>query len=125
MTIDEYRRALLGLTEEQRRRLAETWGGAKDSIEEIVGLFAHAQNPAQWERIAIFRLAQLGVTGLKTEDEKLADAAKDSAASAKISASAAASSARSAADSVRWSRIAAIIAFGALILSVVLERCQR
>ena len=99
MTLDEYRAALDGLSEQDFRRLCETWGGAKETIETTVQLFAHAEDKARWERIAIYHLEQVGIVGLKTEEERLLDAARDSAAAASESADASKISARAASTS--------------------------
>ena len=64
MTVDEYRAALEGLSDTDFRRLCETWGGAKENVEATVQLFAHAEDSARWERIAIYHLESIGVAGL-------------------------------------------------------------
>jgi hypothetical protein len=123
MTVDEFRVALGELSEEQFRQFREAWGGARATVDETVQEFAYSPNPAQWERIIVFRLAQVGVTSLKTEEEKLVAAALESAVAAKASAAAADGAALSAANSVRWARwsvvVAAIVGVAAAIAAIL------
>lgn len=104
MTTEEFRQALSDLTDQQFAAFRESWGGTADTVEGCAQKFAYAPDPVQWERIAIFRLRQLGVTGLLTEDEKALMVAADSAAAAKASAQAAKGS--------------AVIAFVSLLLAI-------
>ena len=73
-------------------------------MDETVQEFAYAQNPPLYERIIIFRLRQIGVSHLHSEEKKLVAAAVESAAAAKVSADAANASAVSAANSVWWAQ---------------------
>ena len=123
MTVEELRTALTGLSETEFRKFSVSWGGGHESVDAVVQAFVHADNPAFYERTIIFRLGQIGVGQLNTEEEKLVAASVASAAAAKVSADAADSSARSAAESVRWARwsalVAAIAGAGAVIAAVL------
>ena len=113
MTSDEYRNALLRLEKDGKfREFTDNWGGAQDTVEKCVQAFAYSKDRAQWERIIVYRVGQLGVLGLKTEDEKLMEAAQDSAKAAKRSAD-------SAAESASSSRRSLVVAAIALLASIV------
>lgn len=120
MTVEEYRQALTRLTPEEFKTFRERWGGTRDTVEACVQEFAYAPDPAQWERIIIFRLRQLGVEELKTEGEKVLATAQDSAEAAKSSARAAELSAAQAADSVRVARRTLFVAVIAVAASILL-----
>ena len=110
MTIDEYRYALVELDRKGKLgKLRDTWGGAKETVDKTVEAFASSEDPARWERIAIFRLEPFGISGLKTEDEKLMEAANRSARAAQDSATAAKWSARLAVAAVVVSVLTLIV----------------
>ena len=69
-------------------------------MNDCVQVYAYAEDPMQYERIIIFRLRQLGVANMKTEEEKIIDTARVSAAAAELSA-----------KSARWSAVVAVLAF--------------
>ena len=120
MTVNEYRAALEGLSKEDFRRLCETWGGAKETVEATVQLFAHAEDKARWERIAIYHLGQVGIVGLETEEEKLLRAAKDSAAAANASAEASVSAARASSTSATLAKWALAVAVVSIVIAILL-----
>lgn len=119
MTADEYRVALSGLSGDQFLAFRESWGGAADTIEECVSRFSYSQMPEQWDRIAVYRLQQVGVTGVLTESEKLIQVSRMSARAARVSAAAAKKSATAAAQSAGWSRWTVILSVITVILSVI------
>ena len=104
MTVDEYRRALSGLTAEQFQEFRRSWGGTEETVEKCVQAFAYSGHP--WERTIVYHLHRLGVEGLNTEDEKLTEAALVSARSGQESAR----SARESAKVARWALVVAVIA---------------
>jgi hypothetical protein len=110
MTIDEYRRALETLSEDALRTFGERFGGGPMGREARVKQFARER---KHERLICYLLTELGVKGLKSEDEKMVEAAVQSATAAKESAELARSSATTARWSVFVAVIAAIIAFAA------------
>lgn len=91
MTIEEYRQALESLTPTQFNDFRGRWGGTRDTVDACVAEFAYApnQNRAQWDQIAVFHLRALGVSWLRTEQEKSIELAERSAAAASDSAEAA------------------------------------
>lgn len=125
MTVDEFRTTLKGLSAEQFRQFRESWGGAHEDVDATVQTFAYAQDPLQFERIIIFRLRQLGISHLRTEDEKLLVAALESASADTLAADAAERSATSAADSVRWARWSVVVAVTAGATAVIVAVLTR
>ncbi len=117
MTRDEYRNALLELERRGKfRELKEHWGGGKETVEKTVEAFASNEDPARWERIAIFHLERLGIYGLKTEDEKTMEATQEAARSARMSAESSAISA----NVSKWALGAAAVAILVSILVAIL-----
>ena len=88
MTLEEYRKALTALNNDDFATFQSRWGGAKDRDREAcVREFAYAgERRRQFEQTIIYHLQRLGVEGLRTEDEKLAEAARESASAASESA---------------------------------------
>ena len=110
MTIDEYRNVLLEL--ERRGKLLELkkhWGGGEETVEKTVEAFAFSEDPASWERRAIFHLERLGISGMKTEDEKSLEVAQEAARSARISAASAATSAKVSKCSLAVAAVAVLV----------------
>jgi hypothetical protein len=103
MTLHEYEKRLRELTPEEFRRFNEEFGGGHKTVEQRVREFVDFP---QHER----RICQL--LGLKTEAEKLADAAISSA-------NAAVQSATSAKLSMIWSGIACLAAFIAAVMAII------
>jgi len=121
MTTEDYRGALNSLNAEDFAKFRALWGGTKDTIDGGVQEFAYSPSPIQWERIAIFRLRQVGVVGLLSEAEEALAIANESADAAKTSASVAEVSARSAKSAVTLSLFAVALS----VLEWVLERSLR
>ncbi len=112
MTIDEYRLALESLSEDDLRSFGGSFGGGPMGRGERVREFA--QGPHH-ERLICFLLTELGVSGLKTEDEKLTDAALLSAGAARESAQLARESAKVSRRSLIVAAIATAIALGSAL----------
>ena len=96
MTIDEYKQKLNELDDEQLKKFNDEFGGGQKTREERVREFVH---DPKHER----RICQL--LGLKTEDEKLTEAAVKSAKAAAISA--------------KTAVISCIVAIAAAIIAVI------
>ena len=113
---DTDRNALTLLGNDKFATFQKNWGGAVDRDREAcVREFAYAgEKRHQYEQTIIYHLQRLGVEGLKTEDEKLAEVANQSASAAKESATAAKESARLAGLSL----VVAIIAAAATIVAI-------
>lgn len=121
MTVDEYRRVLDALTDEQFERFKNSWGGAANRTrEECVQEFVYvgALTRAQWEETALYRLSQLGIRDLpKTEAEKTREL-ESRTADATVDAATAAT------ESARWAKrsfIAACVAIGVSLLALVIS----
>lgn len=123
MTVDEWRSILATLTPEQRTSLRSKFGGQGSEVEDFVQQFAYADNPPLYERILVFRLRQLGISGVMTEDEKLVTSALTTADASKKSASAAERSADAAASSARIATYSVVVAILTVIVSITLSRC--
>jgi hypothetical protein len=124
MTVDEYRQVLARLTPEQFKALCDNFGGAENTIEARVRQFAYANEKyPDYDRIIVYWLTTLGVTGLMTEQDKHLHTAQQTAAAARESADAAKTSAEQAKESAR----AAWYSVGAALLTIVatltLQRC--
>ncbi len=116
MTIDEYRTALDALTDPKFREFGEKFGGGQVTREARVQAFAYS---AEHERDICFRLGQLGVQGLRLENEKVTEAAVQSANAAQESAAASKESARVAALSLTVAIAAALIAIVTVALQIL------
>jgi hypothetical protein len=103
MTLGDYEERLRELTSEEFHRFNDDFGGGQKTVEQRIREFVDFP---QHER----RICQL--LGLKTEAEKLTDAAISSA-------SAAVQSATSARLSMIWSGIACLAAFIAAIVAII------
>lgn len=104
MTLQDYEEKLRGLSPVQLQKFNDDFGGGQKTIEERVREF-----PSYSEKNER-RICQL--LGLKTEAEKLTDAALRSA-------NAAVQSAASAKRSVFWSGIACIAAIAAVVVAII------
>lgn len=103
MTIDEYKKRLEELTENDFKHFNDDFGGGQQTIQQrIRGYVDHPEH----ER----RICQL--LELKTEDEKLNEAALRSANAAQQSAA-------SAKLSMIWSGIACIAAIAAVVVAII------
>ena|SRR5256885_1049090 len=67
------------------------WGGAQETVDACVSEFAYASSEVrpQWAETIIFHLSALGVAGLRTEQQKALDYARQSANATSIAAEAA------------------------------------
>jgi hypothetical protein len=84
--------------------------------------FAYSPDPTKAERIIVFRLREFGISGLKTEDEKIVELTQQSATAASASANAAKQSATSAATSV-WIGSASLVIGLLAIVVAMFSRC--
>lgn len=119
MTVDEYREALARLSEHELELFRQRWGGAEVDRDSCVQAFAYTEKPAQWERTIVFHLRNLGIAGLRTEEEKMVAATEASAQAAVASARAAEESAEAARDANRWAKWAAVVTVLVGLASVV------
>lgn len=103
MTLEEYEEKLRGLTDEEFQKFNNDFGGGQKTIEQRVR--EHVDHP-EHER----RICQL--LGLKTESEKLTNAALKSATAADQSAT-------SAKLSMIWSGIACLAAVAAVVVAII------
>ena len=103
MTLKEYEERLRELTIEELQKFNNDFGGGQKTIEQRV---REIVDYPEHER----RICQL--LGLKTEAEKLTNAALKSA-------NAADQSAASAKKSVLWSKIACIVAIAAVVVAII------
>lgn len=122
MTADEYRRALRAFDDAQFDAFRRSWGGTADSVEASVEKYAYADEPEKWDRIAVYRLRQLGVTDVYTEAEKMYAMVRLNAESAKASAEASAQSATTATWALRASWLAVVAAVLTSFVTLTLAR---
>jgi hypothetical protein len=103
MTLEEYDKRLRELTDEEFQTFSSDFGGGQKTIEQRVR--EYVDYPEHERRIC-------HLLGLKTEAEKLTDAALKSASAAYQSAS-------SARLSMIWSAIACIAAIAAVVVAII------
>ena len=125
MTNDEYRGALEQLTPDQLQQFRERWGGAKATVEDCVREYVYAQGDQrrQFELTIIHHLSALGVSGLRSEEQKALEVHQRTAAAAESSADAARQSAISAASSARAAWWALGISLLAIVAGLATPRC--